>query len=627
MQERYGTGIVVARSRFNEPLVLHRVDEGPTLIGPHDDECPVAKGANAAGRNVRVFSREVRALVATFARVGVGLFQGNLVKASVASPKLKDTFDVHLDDVGSLDLIFGFKEFFENRVVERFGAQQTNREAQPASNFSGLSRLHGAGRGRHAAHTHEGDAFGATFGGFGVGEEVRAVGVARLGGFNHVGARARHSRLGSPGGAVTFETTDERGVDDVVFEGVDQEGRHEAPVLAFLNQLVVAGASQQHVANAVDLVVGSLSSEAVHVNFTLPVAKAWTGSGAHGAALESVGAVVGPTVDIEMPRAIDPVVTVVIEYRVRAGDHAGRAARAKTRGDDFAEELAPLGFFDGHPSTLVNRGDGAPAGTLPRVPEVLEIESYRQLAERVVGATVSRGWSDALAAKKLTNPSAWARTVKGLTLTRAARRGKLLVLETSGVTLGMRFGMTGVLLLDSDAGLDGLFYGPHTYQAKWIRAGLEFDDGRQLVVHDPRRLARVEIDPDLDVLGPDALSLTRAQFDRAVHSERGDGPAIKARLLDQSSVAGLGNLLGDEMLFRAGIDPRTPTGTLSAAQRAALYRAFTQTMRTLGRRGGSHTGDHMEARFPGGHCPRDGAPMRSATVGGRTTYWCSRHQK
>ena len=47
----------------------------------------------------------------------------------------------------------------------------------------------------------------------------------------------------------------------------------------------------------------------------------------------------------------------------------------------------------------------------------------------------------------------------------------------------------------------------------------------------------------------------------------------------------------------------------------------------LGRRGGSHTGDHMEARFPGGLCPRDGAPMLSATIGGRTTYWCSHHQR
>ncbi|MDE3064840.1 MAG: formamidopyrimidine-DNA glycosylase, partial [Acidobacteriota bacterium] len=145
--------------------------------------------------------------------------------------------------------------------------------------------------------------------------------------------------------------------------------------------------------------------------------------------------------------------------------------------------------------------------------------------------------------------------------------------------------------------------------------------------HDPRRLARFEVEPDLDALGPDALSLTRRDFDRALAVSRGEGPAVKARLLDQGAIAGVGNLLADEMLFRAGIDPRTPVGRLDADQRARLYRAFGQTMRTLGRRGGSHTGDHMDARFPGGLCPRDGAPMLSATVGGRTTYWCSRHQR
>ena len=68
--------------------------------------------------------------------------------------------------------------------------------------------------------------------------------------------------------------------------------------------------------------------------------------------------------------------------------------------------------------------------------------------------------------------------MKGLTVTGTGRRGKLLLLETSGPTLGVRFGMTGVLLLDGDAGVEGLFYGPHLYDAKWLRGGLEFSDGR-----------------------------------------------------------------------------------------------------------------------------------------------------
>ena len=261
------------------------------------------------------------------------------------------------------------------------------------------------------------------------------------------------------------------------------------------------------------------------------------------------------------------------------------------------------------------------------MPEVLEVESYRALAQRLVGQQITRGWADAYASKKLPSPSFWARAVKGLTLEGTARRGKLLLLETDGVTLGLRFGMTGVLLIDDEAGIDGLFYGPHEYKAQWVRAGLEFDDGRKLVVHDPRRLARCEIDPDLGQLGPDALSLTRRQFDQVLHVVRGDGPAIKARLLDQSAVAGVGNLLGDEILFDAGIDPRTPTGLLDDQQRDQLFRSFTHTMRSLKRRGGSHLGTHMPGRFPDGVCPVDGATMLSSTVGGRTTYWCSLHQK
>ena len=261
------------------------------------------------------------------------------------------------------------------------------------------------------------------------------------------------------------------------------------------------------------------------------------------------------------------------------------------------------------------------------MPEVLEVESYRQLADRVVGSRVTRGWADSYAAKKLSSPSAWARAVKGLTITGTSRRGKLLLIETSGVTLAMRFGMTGVLLIDDDAAIDGLFYGPHTYRSEWIRAGLEFSDGRKLVLHDPRRLARCELDPNLDELGPDALTITRSQFATALQIARGEGPAIKARLLDQSVIAGVGNLLGDEMLYRAGIDPRTPTAQLTIDDRNRLFKAFTQTMRSLQRRGGSHLGDHMEGRFPGGHCPLDGGDMRTATIGGRTTYWCSLHQK
>lgn len=260
------------------------------------------------------------------------------------------------------------------------------------------------------------------------------------------------------------------------------------------------------------------------------------------------------------------------------------------------------------------------------MPEILEVESYRRLADSLVGATITAGWADAYAAKKLPSREAWHHAVARRRITATSRRGKLLLVATDGPTLGLRFGMTGVLLVDSTSGIEGLFYGPHRFRDEWLRAGLDLADGRRLLVHDPRRLARVEVDPRLDELGPDALTLTREEFDGALTIRRGEGPAIKARLLDQSVIAGVGNLLGDEMLFRAGVDPRTPTGRLDAARRRRLYRCLTQTLSTLDRRGGSHLGDHMVGRFPGGLCPKDGAAMVSATIGGRTTYWCSVHQ-
>ena len=243
------------------------------------------------------------------------------------------------------------------------------------------------------------------------------------------------------------------------------------------------------------------------------------------------------------------------------------------------------------------------------MPEILEIESYRQLAEQTVGATITKGWADPYSAKKLPSVRSWATAVKGLRITGTGRRGKLMLMETSGPTLGMRFGMTGVLLLDSEAGIEGLFYGPHTFRKDWIRGGLELKDGRRLLLHDPRRLGRFEIEPDLSELGPDALTLTKKEFVEAMTISRGGGAAIKARLLDQSVIAGIGNLLGDEMLFRAGINPNTPTGHLSAVQKEDLFKSLKATLKQLQKRGGSHTGNHMTGRTPGGLCPIDGGPM------------------
>jgi formamidopyrimidine-DNA glycosylase len=81
------------------------------------------------------------------------------------------------------------------------------------------------------------------------------------------------------------------------------------------------------------------------------------------------------------------------------------------------------------------------------------------------------------------------------------------------------------------------------------------------------------------------------------------------------------------VLWRAGFDPARPAGALDDRERAALLRAIRHTVRVLGRRGGSHTGDLQASRERGGRCPRDGAELLRRTVGGRTTYSCPVHQR
>jgi formamidopyrimidine-DNA glycosylase len=259
------------------------------------------------------------------------------------------------------------------------------------------------------------------------------------------------------------------------------------------------------------------------------------------------------------------------------------------------------------------------------VPEILEIEYYRRLAEGALEREIADVWADELASRGLDPGVDLSSILPGLSFVAARRRGKLLLLDTEGPTLGLRFGMTGGLLLDGLVGIDKLEYGPGTYEERWIRARIRFADGGELLLHDPRRLGRVSLDPDESALGPDAFDLSLAQLRQALEA-RGEGPPIKARLLDQSRIAGIGNLLADEMLWRAGIDPRRPCTSLRDDEVRRLHRTIRSVLRQLFERGGSHTGDHMEARGPQGRCPKDGSPMHRATLGGRTTWYCSGHQ-
>jgi formamidopyrimidine-DNA glycosylase len=265
------------------------------------------------------------------------------------------------------------------------------------------------------------------------------------------------------------------------------------------------------------------------------------------------------------------------------------------------------------------------------VPEILEVERYRAFAEQALGREIAKVWMvDSRYGRGGTTAPRLRAALAGRSFTAARRRGKLLLLDAEGgPTLGVRFGMTGGLVVDGREALDRLRYGPGVFDEKWVRARFTFADGGALLVHDPRRFGSLEIAPDETRLGPDALTASLGELRRALATRagrNGNAAPLKARLMDQERLAGVGNLLADEILWRAGLDParRTP---LSDDELRTLHKALRVTLRQLQRRGGSHMGDLMEERRSGGRCPLDGSELLHEEVGGRTTYWCPMHQR
>ena len=257
------------------------------------------------------------------------------------------------------------------------------------------------------------------------------------------------------------------------------------------------------------------------------------------------------------------------------------------------------------------------------MPELIEVENYRRQAEAVIGRTIVDAPVLDPFGLRHDDPGRVRELLRGVTIAGADRIGKLLLLETDGPVLGLRFGMTGRLLVDGSAAIHRLQYGATGDDERWDRYVLVFADGGELRIRDPRRLGGMELDPDTDRLGPDAATISTADLAAALDGSR---TSLKARLLDQSRVAGLGNLLVDETLWRAGLDPARPAGGLDDEEVGLLAATIVATVADLSRRGGSHTGDLQPARERGATCPLDGAPLERRTVGGRTTYSCPRHQ-
>lgn len=257
------------------------------------------------------------------------------------------------------------------------------------------------------------------------------------------------------------------------------------------------------------------------------------------------------------------------------------------------------------------------------MPELAEVEVYRRLAETVVGRRITAVWApDAWYLKRGLDAATVTDALVGQKFTAARRIGKLLLLDTRDVTLGLRFGMSGRLVVDGVPGAEQLLYSTGRQDAKYDRFAIEFTKGK-LVMRDPRRLGGVELDPREARLGPDALTVSTTELDRIL---KASSTPLKARLMDQARVAGVGNLAADEMLWRAGLDPARPANSLDGAETKKLAAAVRKTLRDLLARGGSHTGDLMPHRANGGRCPKDGAALQRRTIGGRTTWSCPVHQ-
>ena len=243
------------------------------------------------------------------------------------------------------------------------------------------------------------------------------------------------------------------------------------------------------------------------------------------------------------------------------------------------------------------------------MPELPEAERARLTLQSQLGKRIAAiDDSDAYVCRPH-QPGEIASALVGHTFVSAHRRGKFMWLETDdGPTLGLHLGMAGHIALEAPQD-----------RPIWDRFTVEFEDGSRFALRDRRRLGRAVLNPDLAHVGPDAALVSRAEFRSRVGAGKA---AVKARLLDQGAISGVGNLLADEALWQARLAPWRSSGTLSDDELDRLRRALRAAVRAAIRNGGVHTGTFVETRGRDGSCPRDGHPLERATIGGRTTYWC-----
>ena len=273
------------------------------------------------------------------------------------------------------------------------------------------------------------------------------------------------------------------------------------------------------------------------------------------------------------------------------------------------------------------------------MPELPEVETIRLALEpHVVGRTFERVEIDDARLVRPFEPVAVAAELEGERVAALDRRGKYLIVRfESGRVLLIHLRMTGSL---RHAAAGNLEDDPHR------RAVVRLDDGSDVAYRDVRRFGTwhlLESDEVEDYLG---RRLGGEQLERTFTARRlGERLAnrrapVKAALLDQRTVAGLGNIYVDEALWRAQIHPLREAGTLDAAELSRLAAAIREALRAGIRRQGASLRDYAQPdgrrgraqeRFrvygrTGEPCPRCGTPIDKIRVAGRGSWYCPRCQ-
>lgn len=277
------------------------------------------------------------------------------------------------------------------------------------------------------------------------------------------------------------------------------------------------------------------------------------------------------------------------------------------------------------------------------MPELPEVETVaRDLRPRIVGATIVGARCSWARTLRTHSPEAFAEAVAGRRVEAIGRRAKLVVIELSGeAALTIHLKMTGQLFVVPAEAPDD----------PYVRLVLEFGDGREVRFRDIRKFGKIglygrdgatgELTQEVGgsavfaAFGPEPLDpgFTLRDFRRRLRRRKG---RLKSLLLDQSFIAGVGNIYADEALWTARLHPLRTVATLRPPDERRLYLAIRTILAEAIERRGSSIDDYtapdgdgsMQERLQvyqrtGEACPRCGRPVKRIVIGARSTHFCS----